>query len=67
VLRERKNRENISLLLFFSTKSLLDVFGVWVSESVFHATFVISLFYSERSLQLCGRSPSGEPRKFCAV
>jgi hypothetical protein len=30
VLHEGKNRENISLVLFFSTKSLLGVFEVWV-------------------------------------
>jgi hypothetical protein len=42
VLREKKNRENISLVLFFSTKSLLGVFGVWVYFYVL--SFVIILF-----------------------
>ena len=31
----RKRIEYISLVLFFSTNSILGVFGVWVSESVF--------------------------------
>ena len=46
----RKRIERIFLWYFFSTKSLLGVFGVWVCE-----------------LQLYGRNPSDEPRKFCVV
>ena len=64
MLRERKNRENMSLLLFFKYKELIGcIWGLGLWEC-FHAKFVISLFYSERSLQFCGCSPSGEPRKF---